>query len=212
MLLDFLIWASVFIFSATCHEAAHALVAKLGGDDTAYAAGQVTLNPVPHIQREPVGMIVIPAISFFLSGSMIGWASAPYNPNWAARYPRRSALMALAGPAANLVLFVFGIIALHLTFAFAGPLGSGLVEFLSKLSFIFASLNLLLCIFNLIPVPPLDGAEIILLFFPESRAEEIRTKLRSAGMVAFLIVFFIFPKIYYPIHRFVFALVGFPLG
>lgn len=203
-------WASVFIFSATCHEAAHALVAKLGGDDTAYAAGQVTLNPVPHIQREPVGMVVIPAISFFMMGGMMGWASAPYNPNWAARYPRRSALMALAGPAANLALFVLGVIGLHLTIAFAEPMGGALAEFLFQFSRIFASLNLLLCIFNLIPVAPLDGAEIILLFFPESRAEEIRHKLRSVGMIAFLLVFFIFPKIYYPIRTAVFALVGLP--
>ena len=98
------IWYIAFLFSTTCHEASHALVAKLGGDDTADRAGQVTLNPVPHIRREPWGMVVIPLVSFLFFGWMIGWASAPYNPEWQARHPRRGGLMALAGPAANFAL------------------------------------------------------------------------------------------------------------
>lgn len=208
-------WASVFIFSATCHEAAHALVAKLGGDDTAYAAGQVTLNPAPHIQREPVGMVVIPAISFFFgvlmygSGSMIGWASAPYDPSWAARHPRRAALMALAGPVSNLLLFLVGVGVLHAVIAFGGGLPSGMDEFASQFAYIFATMNLLLFVFNMIPVPPLDGAEIILLFFPENRAEEIRYKLRSMGMFGFLIVFMVFPRVFSVVHSIAFTIVGF---
>jgi hypothetical protein len=91
----------VFLFSTTCHEAAHALVAKLGGDTTAALGGQVSLNPIPHIRRSPFGMVVIPIISFLFSGGMIGWASAPYDPSWERRHPRRAAWMALAGPAAN---------------------------------------------------------------------------------------------------------------
>ena len=70
-----------FLFSTTCHEAAHALVAKLGGDPTAALGGQVSLNPIPHIRRSPYGMVIFPLLSFFfLNGSMIGFASAPYNP------------------------------------------------------------------------------------------------------------------------------------
>src|SRR5690349_10328888 len=79
-----------FLFSTTCHEAAHALVAKIGGDDTAFACGQVSLNPVPHIQREPVGMVVVPILSLIATGSLFGWASAPYNPDWERRHPRRA--------------------------------------------------------------------------------------------------------------------------
>ncbi|MBO1320570.1 site-2 protease family protein [Acanthopleuribacter pedis] len=199
----------MFIFSATCHEAAHALAAKLGGDDTAYAAGQVSLNPVPHIQREPVGMVVIPAISFFLSGSMIGWASAPYDPYWAARHPKRAALMALAGPSANLALFLVGIACMHAVLFFGADLGPEMLEFLGRFSEIFATLNLLLFVFNMIPVPPLDGAEIILLFFPEHRAEEIRHKLRGMGMIGFLVVFLVFPKIFSVVQRVAFTIFGF---
>src|SRR6267378_8641055 len=84
----------VFLFSTTCHEAAHSLVAKWGGDLTAAEGDQVTLNPIPHIRRSPVGMVVIPILSFLLGGWMIGWASAPFDPNWQRQYPRRSAWMA----------------------------------------------------------------------------------------------------------------------
>src|SRR6478672_6038183 len=106
----------VFLFSTTCHEASHALVAKLGGDTT--AARQVTLNPIPHIQREPWGMVVIPILAFLFSHSMIGWASAPFDPSWERRYPRRSALMALAGPAANFTLMLIAVGGLQLGRAF----------------------------------------------------------------------------------------------
>ena len=91
------VWYVAFLFSTTCHEAAHALVAKIGGDDTAAQGGQVSLNPIPHIRRSPFGMVVIPIVSFALGGWMIGWANAPYDPNWQRQYPRRSAWMALAG-------------------------------------------------------------------------------------------------------------------
>src|SRR5260221_7498610 len=109
------VWYVAFLFSTTCHEAAHALVAKLGGDDTAALGGQVTLNPVPHIQREPWGMVVIPILSFIVTHGtgVIGWASAPFNPQWERRYPRRAALMALAGPAANYTLMLLAVVGLR---------------------------------------------------------------------------------------------------
>ena len=76
------IWFVAFLFSLTCHEAAHAAAAYAGGDRTAYNSGQLTLNPMPHIQREPLGMIFIPLFSYLAQGWMIGWASAPYDPTW----------------------------------------------------------------------------------------------------------------------------------
>src|SRR5262245_16849980 len=108
----FPIWYVIFLFSLTCHEAAHAFAAKLGGDLTAYEGGQVSLNPWPHIQRAPVGTVVIPLLSFALSGWMMGWANAPYDPLWQQRYPKRAAWMALAGPLANFALVLIGVIAI----------------------------------------------------------------------------------------------------
>src|SRR5258708_26834693 len=89
----------VFLFSTTCHEAAHTLAAKIGGDSTAALAGQISLKPIPHIRRSPFGMVIFPILSFFLSGGgMIGWATAPYRPLWERRHPRRSPRDGLAGP------------------------------------------------------------------------------------------------------------------
>src|SRR2546428_7006037 len=79
------IWYVVFLFPTTCHEAAHALAAKIGGDGTASLGGQVTLNPVPHIQREPCGMVISPILMLVLNASIIRWASAPYDPHCASR-------------------------------------------------------------------------------------------------------------------------------
>src|SRR5437763_4256562 len=109
-----LIWYVVFLFSTTCHEAAHAFVAKKEGDSTAFDGGQVTLHPGPHIKREPFGMVLFPIVSFLMGGWMMGWASAPYDPAWSSRYPHRAAKMALAGPAANFLLAVFAAIVIHL--------------------------------------------------------------------------------------------------
>jgi hypothetical protein len=89
------VWYVVFLFSLTCHEAAHALVAKWGGDPTAFRGGQVTLNPIPHMRREVFGTIIMPSLSDALGGWMIGWASAPYDPRWRERHP---AVRTRAGP------------------------------------------------------------------------------------------------------------------
>src|SRR6202047_4951439 len=107
------IWYVAFLFSTTCHEAAHAYVAKRGGDETAAEGGQVSLNPLPHIRREPFGMVLIPLLSYFISRSMIGWASAPFDPLWERRNPRRAGWMALAGPAANFTLMILAAIGLR---------------------------------------------------------------------------------------------------
>ena len=80
----------------------HALAALRGGDPTAYHGGQVSLSPIPHIRREPIGMLVVPLLTALTQGWAIGWASTPYDPRWAAHYPKRAALMAAAGPAGNL--------------------------------------------------------------------------------------------------------------
>jgi hypothetical protein len=96
-----LVWYMVFLFSVTLHEAAHAWAAQRGGDPTAYLGGQVSLDPRPHIRREPFGMVILPLFTAITSGWPIGYASTPYDPVWALNHPRRAAWMSLAGPAAN---------------------------------------------------------------------------------------------------------------
>ena len=98
------LWYVAFVASTTVHEAAHALAAYVGGDPTAYRAGQVSLSPVPHMKREPFGMILLPIFSAISYGWALGFASTPYDARWEARYPRRAAWMAAAGQAAHLLL------------------------------------------------------------------------------------------------------------
>lgn len=166
-----IVWYIVFVFSVVCHEYAHAIVAYRFGDDTAVHHGLTTLNPLPHIQRSPLGMVIVPLLSFVGAGWMIGWASTPYDPYWAHRYPKQAALMGLAGPAANLILVIVAGILIHIGIA-AGIFfppdsinfttvveanADGLQKALAILVSILFTLNLLLLVFNLIPLPPLDG-------------------------------------------------------
>jgi Zn-dependent protease len=178
------LWYLAFLFSVVVHEASHAYAALRLGDETAYNGGQVSLDPFPHIKREPFGTIVVPILSFLAGGWMIGWASAPYDPVWARSYPQRSALMALAGPVSNcLVLVAAGLLIragialdffyaperLHFSHIVAAS-STGLAAGVAKLLSIMFSLNLLLFTFNLIPLPPLDGSGIIPLVVSRERA------------------------------------------
>jgi Zn-dependent protease len=176
-----LTWFVVFLFSTTLHEAGHAFAAYKLGDPTAYEGGQVSLNPLPHIQREPLGMVLVPLITFAANHWMMGWASAPYDPLWAHRYPKRAAIMALAGPAGNLILVLISgtILRLGLTSGVYVPVqpqferlvGAAVPGGLAEASVvplsIFFFLNLLLFFFNLLPLPPLDGGRVLVGLLPE---------------------------------------------
>jgi Zn-dependent protease len=199
------IWYVAFLFSTTCHEAAHALVAKLGGDETAALGGQVTLNPVPHIQREPWGMVVFPILSLVVTRSLFGWASAPYDPHWERRHPRRAAWMALAGPATNYSLMLLAALGLRLGWAHHWlriDTLTGRPDLASIVLGVFFFLNLLLGTFNLLPVPPLDGSTAIMLFMGETRSQRYLDWLRgsSYAIVGLLVAILAFRYVYGPIE------------
>jgi Zn-dependent protease len=190
----------VFLLSTTFHEASHAFIAKLGGDPTAFHGGQVTLNPIPHIRREPFGMVVVPLLGILTGGGIIGWASAPYDPLWQLRYPRRAALMSLAGPAANFTLVIIAAIAMH-SGMFAGVFqpaerlssthlvaaaAPGVWEGISVFVSVLFSLNLLLGLFNLLPFPPLDGFTAVGLLLPEAAARRYIRFGYGLGAFSFL--------------------------
>jgi Zn-dependent protease len=217
------LWYIAFLLSTTCHEAAHALVAKLGGDPTAFHGGQVSLNPVPHIRREPFGLVVIPLLSFLIGGWMIGWASAPYDPRWQQRHPRRASWMALAGPAANFTLFLLALVAMRAGLA-AGFFAPGRLamahivtaetagaEGIATLVSIFFSLNLLLGTFNLLPIPPLDGYSVLGIFTTESmalRLSQWAISFRSFSLIGILVGWqlfgSVFPKVFVAALRLVY--------
>jgi len=212
---EFVIWYAVFLFTLTFHEGAHALLAYWGGDDTAYRGGQVTLNPIPHVRREPFGTILIPILTFFMSGWMMGWASAPYDRLWGQRHPKRLAAMSAAGPAANLVLATAVFIVLkallgagyfvapgRVSFshvvepASAGSLGAGLALLLS----VALNLNILLCLFNLIPLPPLDGAGVVQGLMPGTVGSALESVAANPmfSMMGLLVAWRVFDRIFEP--------------
>jgi Zn-dependent protease len=209
-------WYVAFLFSTVCHEGAHALVAKWGGDLTAFHGGQVTLNPIPHIRRSPFGLIVVPILSFALNGGnwMIGWASAPYDPNWQRGYPRRAAWMALAGPATNFSIMIVAAIIIHIgmwrgilqapdsiEFSRITELAGGGTNLGTTFLSILFSLNLLLGTFNLLPVPPLDGATGVTVFINETAAVRFLDWTRSGQfmIVGLLAAWYGFGYIFEPL-------------
>lgn len=209
------LWYIAFLFSLTCHEAAHALAAQWGGDLTAAEGGQVTLNPLPHIQREIVGTTIVPILSYALGGWMIGWGSAPFDPHWRDRHPHRAAWMALAGPAANFILMLLAALGIRvgiLTRAFAPPQSAqftrvvaathpGALEGAATLLSIMFSLNLLLGLFNLLPIPPLDGHGAIGLLFTEDFARRFTAATRnpSFAMLGLIVGWKVFGYLYDPL-------------
>jgi len=208
------LWFLAFLFSTTVHEAMHALAALKGGDPTAHHGGQVSLSPIPHIRREPIGMLVVPLLTALTQGWAIGWASTPYDTRWAAQYPKRAALMAAAGPAGNLSIALVAFVLLRIGLAsgwfvppdsvtfehLVGAPGEGRT-FAGEILSIFLTLNVLLCAFNLIPLPPLDGASVIGLFIPESAALKMRQLSHTPmfQMAGLLIAWRLFPLIVGPL-------------
>jgi Zn-dependent protease len=214
------LWYAVFLLSLTCHEAAHAFAAYRGGDNTAYLGGQVTLNPIPHMRREPFGTVLVPLLTFVSSGWMMGWASAPYDPLWESRYPRRAALMAACGPIANLVLAALAFVLLKVglsTGTWTMPAefppdrlvapaadAAAALDGVGRLLSVMLSLNLVLLVFNLLPLPPMDGAALVAGLVPPLRG--MYDQLRSSQFTALaclLAAMLLFPYLFRPIQHWV---------
>jgi Zn-dependent protease len=219
--LDGVVWYLAFVLSTTAHEAAHALSAYLGGDPTAYRAGQVSLNPVPHIKREPFGMVVMPLLAIS-QGWCVGWASTPFDPEWERRHPRRAAWMAAAGPGANLLIALIALVLLRmglLSGVFETPetvnysqLVIANTQFMGNIGrflSILLILNVFLCILNMVPVPPFDGGTAITLLLPDDLALRLRQLTRGGGfsIVVLLLVFLYFGKLFSPVFMLILRLV-----
>lgn len=214
-----LLFYVVLLVSLVVHEASHATFAMLGGDRTAYVGGQVTLNPVPHIRREPFGTVFLPLAMLFLSkGTMcMGYASTPIDALWARFHPRRAALMSAAGPLANVALATLAFLTLKLLigmghvvprhgFSFAllaapadgaesGPLFAA-----CRILSVFVSLNLLLAVFNLYPLPPLDGAGVVEGLLP--RTSGLFDFIRGQPMLmigGLIVVWYTLPELAWPV-------------
>ncbi len=172
------------------HEFAHALAAYRLGDGTAKLMGRLTLNPVVHF--DPLGGILL-AVTFIFSGFGFGWAKpTPVNPNNLEGGPRGEAIVAAAGPLSNLVLAIAA--ALPLRYLLGSPDLFVQVPFLViQILDLFVLINIVLMIFNFLPIPPLDGSKVLFALLPPRQAWRWRPILEQYGFIVLLLLFFVPP-------------------
>ena len=200
----------ILIFSAVIHEIAHGAMANQMGDPTARYAGRLTLNPIKHL--DPVGSIMVPLFLIFMAnvfggGVVFGWAKpVPINPYNFKDQKYGSAKVAAAGPLSNLALaLIFGLAIRFIPAVSLNP----------QLLFVFgiiAYINIILCIFNLLPIPPLDGSHILFTFLPFSM-NEIKMFLQQYGFFILLFIIFFFLRPVFALIALIFQfIVGMPFA
>ncbi len=179
-------WIIVLIFSVIIHEISHGLVAYSMGDDTAKRAGRLTLNPLKHL--DPIGSFAVPLVMYIITSGafMFGWARpVPYDPRFLKNPKMAEGIIAAAGPASNIAIAVI----------FAGIMkgldiiGVPLPPEFAAFGGIIIFINVLLGIFNAVPIPPLDGSKILFSLLPSS-VHHIREAMERYGL--FLLILFIF--------------------
>jgi len=199
----------ILIFSVVIHEISHGAVAYQLGDPTAKYAGRLTLNPIKHL--DPIGSVLVPIFLVIMSqitggGIIFGWAKpVPINPYNFRDQKYGSLKVALAGPGANLAVAIF--------FGLLLRFFSGLITFpgLALMFSYIVYINILLAIFNLLPIPPLDGSHILFAFLPSSW-QNLKIFLSQFGFFILLfIIFFLFPWVVYIINLIFSLIVGSPL-
>jgi Zn-dependent protease len=184
------IWALPAIVAITFHEAAHGFAARVLGDDTAWRLGRVTFNPLSHI--DPVGTILLPAVLLLLRSPFLFGYAKPVPINFRAlRNPRRDmVLVAAAGPGINIVLAVIAAALFHIVGYLPDTVAQWVGENLKNALII----NVVLAVFNLLPLPPLDGGRIAVGLLPDGLAL-LLARLEPYGIVILIGVLFILPMI-----------------
>jgi Zn-dependent protease len=181
------IWVLPVLLAITLHEAAHAFVAWKLGDDTAYVQGRVTINPINHI--DPIGTFFLPGL-LLLTGSpfLFGWARpVPVDFN-RLRNPRRDmVLVALAGPASNLVMAIIAALLFHLV-VYVPEVAH---EWVAKSLLNAIRINLVLAAFNMLPIPPLDGGRVAVGLLPDALARPLASLERHGFMILIGLLFFL---------------------
>jgi Zn-dependent protease len=193
-LAEFIIAFPALIFSLVAHEYAHAVAAWRQGDDTAYMLGRITLNPLPHL--DPFMSVLVPALTLLGSGGTFVFGGAkpvPVTPRKYRNYRRGDIIVSLAGVSTNFVLsFVFA--ALFVAIGLLGrslPDAAGALDSLQRMMMWGVWLNLLLCFFNLIPIPPLDGSHVLYHFLPPAWGQRYRELHRFGFLIVMLVIWLV---------------------
>ena len=188
---DTLLYLVALIFSIVFHEVSHGFVADRHGDSTARFMGRLTLNPIAHF--DPLGGILLAVTMLSGSGFAFGWAKpTPVNPRNLEYGRWGEAIVAAAGPISNLVLAIVAAIPLRYILANL-TLASEVPLLALQILLLFIQINLVLMVFNLFPIPPLDGSKVLFAFLPPQVAWRWRPMLEQYGFILLLIVFFLPP-------------------
>lgn len=202
--MEVLVFLLILILSVMAHEISHGMMADHLGDPTARLMGRLSLNPIKHI--DPIGSIIVPGILILMQTPfLIGWAKpVPVNPLNFKDRRYGEAKVSLAGPGANLIIaLVFGLIMRIMVWVGAS---SAFAVNLFGLFQIIVWINLLLAVFNLIPIPPLDGSHILFAFLPE-RFEKVKIFMQRYSLIILLFFIMFLFRLIVPVVAFLFRLI-----
>jgi Zn-dependent protease len=208
------IWYAMFLLSILFHKFTHAFISAKLGDTTSLKDGLKTINPVPHIKRNIIGLLIFPIIFFIQFGFVLGWADTPFNSAWGKKNPKHLALMMLSGPLANLVMLIIFFFLISIFIKEGILIESKIISFslfafslkslfLSEFLCIGFSINLILFLLNILPLPSLDGSAIILFFTKKEKAVFLIDKFfnKKYGILSGIVAGILFILFITPIHE-----------
>jgi Zn-dependent protease len=185
-----MIWFVIFLLSLTVHECAHAFAAEKSGDPTGRYLGRITLNPIPHI--DILGTVIFPLIAFTSGAMMFGWAKpVPFNPMNLRDRRWGEIVIALAGPFSNILLVILFMIITRLVITDPMMLLSNDNDPVAMVLNTGIQLNIVLAVFNLIPIPPLDGHHVLRNLLPDSLAEAYAQIPDMVGFAVLLLLIYV---------------------